>query len=618
MHRNALPCRRCGKMFFPASLPIHEKACSKKSAFMDLPCKHCGAPQPRRDLRMHERSCTGATSGTTSTEDGINGSSTTTTTTATPHTATAPTRPARASPGAAASGGSGRRGRRPQERKSPHSSPRTAMDGGGSPPLSSGRRRRPLPSPMRTAGPEEGDDGKRRDGCDPGEDRDGGGGGDRGNGDDGGSGDGVGDGGSGGRGNSAGGGESKAVAGSPVADGRGGFPCCTVCGRTFSEARIGTHQRICNKASPGRPRHPFDSASQRAVEGGSPHASSYGGSPGGRGNRSMASAAWRRKHRRFLASIGSHRSSGDSDDRGSPSTPPVARSPGATALRASLAATAPRSRPYGPRSARSPSTRSPAVRSPARSSPSQHRRVSAPHSMTSSGGRGGGRGDRNHMGLLLHVDEDATLGYSIPMSPVVSRGVPRGVPRGGGFSPGVSRDGRGKGPAGRVLYGGGGGGGGGGGRGDRSEEGDSALSKSWGGADYFGGGGGGVGGRGLSSAGGGARRARRGGRDDQGGDHQGQDQFSARSPPAHSSRGERTHGTTRRSIKTNGPQHGVQYGQRGRSRPSPQHRFAGSGNTVPLTLGMSNVRAGSGSVSTSNATSLGNSMLTNYDQALRH
>ena len=36
MHRRAIPCSMCGKMFFPASLPFHQKACAKKMVHTSL------------------------------------------------------------------------------------------------------------------------------------------------------------------------------------------------------------------------------------------------------------------------------------------------------------------------------------------------------------------------------------------------------------------------------------------------------------------------------------------------------------------------------------------------------------------------------------------------------
>ena len=57
MHRNAIACSICGKMFFPASLKFHEKACIKAAAFIEIPCSHCDQPFLRRDLNAHQRKC---------------------------------------------------------------------------------------------------------------------------------------------------------------------------------------------------------------------------------------------------------------------------------------------------------------------------------------------------------------------------------------------------------------------------------------------------------------------------------------------------------------------------------------------------------------------------------
>jgi hypothetical protein len=45
-HRRAVSCVMCGKMFFPASLKHHQKACAEKNAFVALPCPFCDVPFP--------------------------------------------------------------------------------------------------------------------------------------------------------------------------------------------------------------------------------------------------------------------------------------------------------------------------------------------------------------------------------------------------------------------------------------------------------------------------------------------------------------------------------------------------------------------------------------------
>lgn len=44
MHRRAVPCKYCGKMFFPASLPFHMKVCESKQVLIEYPCPYCDAP----------------------------------------------------------------------------------------------------------------------------------------------------------------------------------------------------------------------------------------------------------------------------------------------------------------------------------------------------------------------------------------------------------------------------------------------------------------------------------------------------------------------------------------------------------------------------------------------
>ena len=57
MHHRAVACALCGKSFFPASLPFHQKACAAKMASLEVPCQYCDRGYRHAELPQHERRC---------------------------------------------------------------------------------------------------------------------------------------------------------------------------------------------------------------------------------------------------------------------------------------------------------------------------------------------------------------------------------------------------------------------------------------------------------------------------------------------------------------------------------------------------------------------------------
>ncbi|KDO33136.1 hypothetical protein SPRG_01948 [Saprolegnia parasitica CBS 223.65] len=58
MHRSSVPCVGCQRLFFPASLPIHQKTCFAKNAFVSLPCPTCHATLRTGNYFNHVKNCT--------------------------------------------------------------------------------------------------------------------------------------------------------------------------------------------------------------------------------------------------------------------------------------------------------------------------------------------------------------------------------------------------------------------------------------------------------------------------------------------------------------------------------------------------------------------------------
>eukprot|EP00923_Selenidium_pygospionis_P004018 GHVN01006388.1.p1 GENE.GHVN01006388.1~~GHVN01006388.1.p1 ORF type:complete len:430 (+),score=62.34 GHVN01006388.1:210-1499(+) len=57
MHRRAIPCSLCGGMFFPNSLPHHQKACKIKLGVTTCECPHCSQQIIKLNFADHLRSC---------------------------------------------------------------------------------------------------------------------------------------------------------------------------------------------------------------------------------------------------------------------------------------------------------------------------------------------------------------------------------------------------------------------------------------------------------------------------------------------------------------------------------------------------------------------------------
>eukprot|EP00746_Dinoflagellata_sp_MGD_P129669 gnl/MRDRNA2_/MRDRNA2_63795_c0_seq1.p1 gnl/MRDRNA2_/MRDRNA2_63795_c0~~gnl/MRDRNA2_/MRDRNA2_63795_c0_seq1.p1 ORF type:complete len:387 (-),score=63.94 gnl/MRDRNA2_/MRDRNA2_63795_c0_seq1:52-1212(-) len=56
----ALPCENCGKLFFPKSLPFHQKVCIERRQKTEAPCPYCQKYFPLADLKNHlARGCKG-------------------------------------------------------------------------------------------------------------------------------------------------------------------------------------------------------------------------------------------------------------------------------------------------------------------------------------------------------------------------------------------------------------------------------------------------------------------------------------------------------------------------------------------------------------------------------
>ncbi|EQC34119.1 hypothetical protein SDRG_08328 [Saprolegnia diclina VS20] len=58
MHRSSVPCVGCQRLFFPASLPIHQKTCFAKNAFVSLPCPTCHVTLRTGNYFNHVKNCT--------------------------------------------------------------------------------------------------------------------------------------------------------------------------------------------------------------------------------------------------------------------------------------------------------------------------------------------------------------------------------------------------------------------------------------------------------------------------------------------------------------------------------------------------------------------------------
>eukprot|EP00743_Colponemidia_sp_Colp-15_P005445 GILK01005854.1.p1 GENE.GILK01005854.1~~GILK01005854.1.p1 ORF type:complete len:632 (-),score=100.75 GILK01005854.1:118-1968(-) len=56
-HMRAVLCNICGGKYFPASLPIHQKACKKKFDLSHVDCTHCGRPISNDQWSQHIEVC---------------------------------------------------------------------------------------------------------------------------------------------------------------------------------------------------------------------------------------------------------------------------------------------------------------------------------------------------------------------------------------------------------------------------------------------------------------------------------------------------------------------------------------------------------------------------------
>lgn len=57
MSRRAVPCEHCGRMFFPASLKIHQKTCRDRQQKVLTECLYCGLEMPQAELDEHLKRC---------------------------------------------------------------------------------------------------------------------------------------------------------------------------------------------------------------------------------------------------------------------------------------------------------------------------------------------------------------------------------------------------------------------------------------------------------------------------------------------------------------------------------------------------------------------------------
>ncbi|OQS01650.1 hypothetical protein ACHHYP_00523 [Achlya hypogyna] len=57
-NRSSVPCVGCNRLFFPASLPIHQKTCFAQNAFVALPCPTCTKTLRTGNYFNHVKNCT--------------------------------------------------------------------------------------------------------------------------------------------------------------------------------------------------------------------------------------------------------------------------------------------------------------------------------------------------------------------------------------------------------------------------------------------------------------------------------------------------------------------------------------------------------------------------------